>query len=222
MEEKQTHNIHKAIAGLAVPINNLRADPDNAKEHSKRSIEVIASSLRKFGQDQVVVARRDGIVVKGSGRLEAARSLGWTHVAAVYVDEGEDQSKGRAVADNKTAELSSWDRKSLAGALKRLQKSANISPGEIGFTPAQFERLVNPPAADTVEEPNAAVEDEPKTEEPPGDMTSRIKNVSCVKLVFSSADYALIEQQLEQLAKIYQTETTGRTVLEAMRRVSGD
>lgn len=97
--------INQQLEHLARPIAELRQDPSNARAHSKRNVEAIAASLRRFGQLKPVVVK-DGVVIAGNGTLEAALSLGWERLAAV--DFSSEQPGAYAIADNRTAELASW------------------------------------------------------------------------------------------------------------------
>lgn len=108
-----TENINPALQPLARPIEVLKEDPRNARRHDQRSVDAIAESLTLHGQQKPVVALKDGTVIAGNGTLQAARSLGWTRLAAVVF---EDVSRARtyALADNRTAELSAWDPAALA------------------------------------------------------------------------------------------------------------
>jgi phosphoadenosine phosphosulfate reductase len=93
--------IHQSIRHLAVAIDSLHPDPANARLHSAQNIDAIVGSLKTFGQDQPVVVQKKGMIVrKGNGRLLAAKQLGWTHIAAVIVDEEDIQAIARAIADN--------------------------------------------------------------------------------------------------------------------------
>ena len=59
------------------------------------SIEAVARSYEAFGQRKPIVARRlrrerngfpTGEVIAGNHQLQAAKSLGWTHIAVVFTD----------------------------------------------------------------------------------------------------------------------------------------
>lgn len=52
-------------------------------------------------------------VVCGNGTLEAARALGWTHVAASVVPMDAATAAGLAIADNRTSDLSEWNNQAL-------------------------------------------------------------------------------------------------------------
>lgn len=140
--------IHEAIRHLAVPIYDVVPDPDNAQEHDENSIAGIQASLRRFGQDQPLVVQKQGMKVrKGNGRLLAARRLFWTHVACIVVDEGDVDAMARAIADNRTAELSHWHKEKLSRAVKALRDAGYADVAATGWTPEEFSRLagVEPP-----------------------------------------------------------------------------
>lgn len=93
-----------------VPLADLAHDPANARMHDERNVQAIMDSLKQFGQDQALVVQREGMIVrKGNGRMVAMRRLGWTHAAAVVVDEDNVHATARAIADNRTSELAKWD-----------------------------------------------------------------------------------------------------------------
>lgn len=113
--------IAEALRHLAVPIQSLALDPANARVHSAENLAAIRGSLRAFGQRKpIVVNRQTGIVEAGNATLQAALAEGWTHIAAVYVDDDPAQAAAFAVADNRTAELGQWDQEALARLLDGL------------------------------------------------------------------------------------------------------
>ena len=48
------------LQGLAVPIESLALDPENARTHNDRNLEAIKRSLQAFGQLKPIVVR-DGV-----------------------------------------------------------------------------------------------------------------------------------------------------------------
>jgi len=112
------------LHGMLQPLAALVPDPANVRLHSARNIEAIATSLRVFGQRVPIVCQRmpdGGLRVRaGNGRLTAAQSLGWSHMAAVVVDESDTTATAFAIADNRTAELAEWDSEALLDALNGL------------------------------------------------------------------------------------------------------
>lgn len=117
-------HIAEPLRHLAVPIQCLALDPANARVHSAENLAAIRGSLRAFGQRKpIVVNRQTGIVEAGNATLQAALAEGWTHIAAVYVDDDPAQAAAFAVADNRTAELGQWDQEALARLLDGLDLS---------------------------------------------------------------------------------------------------
>lgn len=102
---------------LLVPLDSLTLDPKNAKYHGPASIAAIRAMLEQFGQQKSIVVDGDAIVVAGNGTVTAAREMGWTHIAAALFAGSPQQRRAYAIADNRTAELSTWDEGGLLAAL---------------------------------------------------------------------------------------------------------
>ncbi|MGB0768495.1 MAG: hypothetical protein ACPGYV_12390 [Phycisphaeraceae bacterium] len=139
----------QAMGALVEPIGGLVPDPENARTHSGRNIEVIAASLGKFGQQTPVVASREGVVMKGSGTLAAARSLGWSHLAVVRTDLTGDKLRAYAIADNRSGDAevgSAWDDEQLKQTLDDMALLEELD-GEafgledVGFNDDELEAL---------------------------------------------------------------------------------
>lgn len=120
-----------------VEITSLTPDPNNARKHDEQNLSVIAASLEQFGQRKPIVVTEDLMVVAGNGTLEAARSLGWSEIAVVKVPADWDANtiKAFALADNRSSELSDWDKIALAEQLQDLQES-DFDIETIGFEAA--------------------------------------------------------------------------------------
>jgi len=147
-----THqHIAPSLRSLATPITELSADPANARLHDERSLEAIKASLRRFGQQKPVVVDGAGVVIAGNGTLEAARGLGWSHVAAIRSDLAGVDRTAYAIADNRTAELSRWDDDALRQVLGTLPGDAAEAAG---WSVQELEGLL------------ATGEDEPVVEQP--------------------------------------------------------
>jgi DNA modification methylase len=144
-------HIAEGLRTLAVEVSTLRQDPSNARLHNDQNVEAIMSSLSKFGQRKpVVVNKRDGIVEAGNGTLQAARSLGWSHVAAVFVDDDPATATGFAIADNRTAELATWDEETLGRLLESI--GDEMPAIELGFSDEQLAEIMAPLNEDPIGE----------------------------------------------------------------------
>jgi len=151
------------LRDLAVPLDTLNIDPDNARTHGPANIQAIRDSLNRFGQRSPVVVQKQGMVVRaGNGRVEAARELGWEHIAAVVVDESSVDATAFALADNRTAELAEWDDDVLRRTLAALEAD-DVDP--IGWDDDQLAEILGG------FDPPEITEDE--VPEPPGEPTSK-------------------------------------------------
>lgn len=113
--------INEQLRGLAMPVESLDFDPRNARLHGKRNMDTVKSSLTRFGQRLPIVVQKQGMIVRvGNARLRAARELGWSHIAAVVVDEGDVEATAFALVDNRSSELGEWDMQVLAEELQNL------------------------------------------------------------------------------------------------------
>ena len=115
--------IAEKLRPLAVPVEDLHVDPNNARIHDADNLGAIEASLKRFGQvSPLIVNSLNGDVVIGNGRLVVARDrLGWSHVAVVWKELTEAQQRALSVADNRTAELAEWDLERLEAELAALE-----------------------------------------------------------------------------------------------------
>lgn len=113
--------INEQLRELAVDINALVPDPQNARDHDERNIDAIKTSLEKFGQQKPIVVNSENVIIAGNGTWAAAKELGWKFIAAVEYD-GDGEEDGFALADNRTGELARWNHEVLASKLKSLSE----------------------------------------------------------------------------------------------------
>lgn len=111
----------RELRDLLVQISELKEDPDNARAHPAENRAAVAASLQNFGQQvPVVVNKKTWTVIAGNNVLTTARELGWTHLAAVAVDEESGLSTAYAISDNRIGELGRWDVAALAEAFRKI------------------------------------------------------------------------------------------------------
>jgi len=158
-------------------ISDLRSDHKNARKRTDRSATLIEESLKRYGAARSVVIDEDNRILAGNGTVDAAKRAGISKVRVIETDGDEiiavkrtglteDQKIGLALADNRTSDLSEWDKEML----HQLSEEHDITPwfeaedlaqimGEVEVIPA--EGLTD---ADDVPE----VPEEPTTK--PGDL----------------------------------------------------
>jgi len=133
------------LAGLAVDVSRLSLLPGNPR---LGDVDAVAASLAAFGQRKPIVAKRDGTVVAGNHTLQAARQLGWSEIAVVWVDDDDSTAAAFALADNRTAELGSYDERALAELIAEVQAADEDLLAASGWTGDDLAELLTRLEAD--------------------------------------------------------------------------
>ena len=94
---------------------------DNNPRHNEEAIEAVANSIREFGFKVPIVISSDNVIIAGHTRLKASVSLGLEEVPCIIADDlNDEQIKAFRLADNKTAELATWDLSKLEEELSHI------------------------------------------------------------------------------------------------------
>lgn len=155
-----------ALQVETVPIQRLYCNPSNPRLNEP-GIPHVAASLRRFGWQQPIVAKRSGEVIAGNTRLKAAQSLGFTEVPVVWFEGNELDALAFSIADNRTHEFSAWIEKDLAEILTQLRSEDSLAG--VGFGDEDIDALLKKLDADA---PLPEVDD-PGPSEPPVNPVSR-------------------------------------------------
>lgn len=103
-------------------LQRLKPYEQNARLHSDDQVDRVAASIARFGfLNPILVDGRDGIAA-GHCRLQAAQRLGLSQVPVVVLDHlSEDDRRAYVLADNRLAELATWDDERVAEELRALE-----------------------------------------------------------------------------------------------------
>lgn len=155
----------QALTKAFAPMVEMRAAKDlkvnrrNARKHSERQVQQIASSVNEFGWLAPVVVDEEGTVLAGHGRLRAAQLLHMETVPTIQVKHlTPERKRAFMLADNRLAELAEWDEELLKVELKELSAFDLEFDFEVtGFDTRDLDRLdapvvAKPPAAEVVPE----------------------------------------------------------------------
>jgi DNA modification methylase len=135
--------------GKVVLISSLTPDPVNARHHPDRNIEAIEDSLNMYGQMSPVTVRKENMtVMKGNGTMSVAKKLGWTKIAVSIISMTEVEAAGYGLADNRTAELATWDFEVVSKLDKLLQEAGQTSIGWSGEELAVMRMRMMPKVTD--------------------------------------------------------------------------
>jgi len=104
-----------------LPVGELRPYPNNPRMHSKRQVQQIANSVKKFGFCNPILIDESKQVLAGHGRLQAAQLLGLEVVPTCQLAQlSEAEKRAYVLADNKLAQQGRWDKEVLAIELQGL------------------------------------------------------------------------------------------------------
>jgi DNA modification methylase len=158
-------------------ISDLRSDHKNARKRTDRSATLIEESLKRYGAARSVVIDEDNRILAGNGTVDAAKRAGISKVRVIETDGDEiiavkrtglteDQKIGLALADNRTSDLSEWDKEML----HQLSEEHDITPWFEAEDLAEImgEVEVIPPEGLTDADDVPEVPEEPTTK--PGDL----------------------------------------------------
>lgn len=104
-------------------ISKIKPYKNNPRDNSE-AIGEVAKSIKAYGFQQPVVVDKDGTIIVGHTRYEAAKSLGLKTIPVVWASNlNEQQVKGYRLADNKTSDYSVWDNKKLLQELQDVDEN---------------------------------------------------------------------------------------------------
>ena len=103
------------------PVHALKPQDRNARTHTKRQLNQIANSIKRFGFTNPILTDDNLSILAGHGRLEAAKILGLTTVPSIRLSYMSDPEKrAYVIADNQIALKAGWDREILAIEMQEL------------------------------------------------------------------------------------------------------
>lgn len=147
--------IEKKIDEIIPYINNPR--------NNDAAVETVAASIKEFGFKQPIVIDKDGVIVAGHTRHKAAKRLGLETVPCIMADDlTEQQIKAYRLADNKVAELATWDMELLDIELEAITELDMIEFGFESFgddTDEQKKDIEEDEIPDVPDEPQAKLGD---------------------------------------------------------------
>lgn len=144
LNDYKTEATPKALAGDVpvfcahdeiVELEKLIPNPKNPNTHPIEQVKLLGKIIQATGWRQpITVSKRSGFIVKGHGRLLAARMAGLTHAPVDYQEYStEAEEYADLVADNRLAELSEIDNAMLVDIFQDIDLSE--LPAELtGYT----------------------------------------------------------------------------------------
>jgi len=129
---------------------------DNNPRNNEAAITAVANSIKEFGFKVPIVITSDNVIIAGHTRLKASVLLGLTEVPCIIADDlNDEQIKAFRLADNKTAELATWDLSKLEDEL------ADIDMDMLQFGFEELEELIPDNADDDDFDVDSEIPEEP-------------------------------------------------------------
>ncbi len=143
---------HETLAVEWTAVDRLFCSPANPRDNDA-AVPHVAASIRRFGWQQPIVARRSGEVIAGNTRFKAAEHLELDKVPVVWFDGSDVDATAFAIADNRTHEFAEWDEPALASLLEQLRTEDALDG--VGYTTDDIDALLAELAQDAedVEDP---------------------------------------------------------------------
>jgi len=143
---------------------------DKNPRDNDAAVDAVAHSIREYGFRQPIVVDKGGVIIVGHTRLKAAQKLGMIEVPVhVATDMTPEQIKAYRIADNKVAELATWDMELLPIELSEL-RGMDVDLALLGFSSEELEKILGATGTEGLTDPDAvpAPPDEATTR--PGDL----------------------------------------------------
>ena len=130
--------MNNKIQVTMVPIEKLTPYKHNPR-NNEDAVKPVAESIKAFGFKVPMVIDKDGVIVAGHTRYEAAKQLGMNEVPCVVADDLNDaQIKAFRLADNKVGEIASWNFEFLESEFEELEEMKDGDEFEMNFDMADF------------------------------------------------------------------------------------
>jgi ParB-like chromosome segregation protein Spo0J len=111
-------------------VKDLIPYPDNPRKNDP-AVDMVAASIKEFGFKVPIVITSENVIIAGHTRLKAAKKLKLMSVPCIIADDlTEEQVRAYRIADNKVAELATWEFDLLGNELDAL---ADFDMEQFGF-----------------------------------------------------------------------------------------
>lgn len=126
-----------------LPTDKVIGNPRNPNTHPPSQIALLAKIISTQGwRNPIVISRRSGFVIKGHGRLAAAKLLQLESVPVEYQDYADEATEwADMIADNRIAELAETDMTMLKDLLQEMDTGA-IDMDLTGFDSETLKKML--------------------------------------------------------------------------------
>jgi len=151
------------------PVGSLTPYSNNPRKHPESQLVKLAASIAEFGFVMPVLIDEDGVIIAGEARVTAAKRLGLTEVPVIVAHQwSKAQVRSYRLADNRLAELASWNEQALAIELAAIIEMDETPIEILGWETAEVDLLI-----DATNEVNSSEDEADEQIEEPADPVTR-------------------------------------------------
>lgn len=101
-----------------LPVDEIIPYWRNPRKIPQVAVDAVAESIERYGYHQPIVVDSDKVIIVGHTRHAALKQLGITEVQVYVADLPEAKAREYRLVDNRTSEMSVWDRDALMSELQ--------------------------------------------------------------------------------------------------------
>lgn len=137
-----------------LPVDDLVVTDRHVRIHPAKQIELITKAIVRVGFTAPIVIGTGNKVLAGFARLKAAINAGMKAVPTISLAHlPEADQRAHVLADNKLAELASWDEDILKHELVDLSGlELDFEMTDLGYTPVELDAYLYAPTVENAEE----------------------------------------------------------------------
>ena len=144
-------------------VGALTAYQNNPRKHPEKQIFKLMASISQFGFALPVLVDEGSVIIAGEARVEAARRLGISELPVLVAHQwSKAQVRAYRLADNRLAELASWDQDLLAIELAGIIEIDEVGIELLGWETAEIDLLLDGERINNAADPVDEVPELPK------------------------------------------------------------
>lgn len=203
------------LRALLLPIDELQPHPRNPR---RGDVSAMTASLTDHGQYRAAVVQAGSRhILAGNHMWQAAKALGWTHLAVIERDLDDEAAHQLMLADNRVADRGAYDQEALAQLLGDLAAADALAP--TGYTADDLDDLLAELGAVPTLPPEprpAAAQAEGADEAAQRDLTRPGRQYRDLQLMVPAGEWTWFSAALDALRQHYGMDKVTDVVLRAV------
>lgn len=208
------------MEAIKIAVDTLKEFKGNPR---KGNIKELKLSLEANGQYKPIVVRKsNNEILAGNHLWKAAQELGWTEIDAVVIDVTDEQAKKIVVADNRLADMGSYDEQALLDLLGEIDLTGTgYIAADVDDLLALIEEQAQPEwKIANAESVHENVQQRPTLSERAEHYAER--TIRLLMCEYPNNQYVWIINQLGELRTKYDVDSNAEAILHAVSELTGN